>query len=111
MTRAIDLSPLDPQRFVYECYAARTSFLMKAYAQAADLARASVRRHALHAPSHRLLVASLWVGGAHGAAREAANNYLRLLPAARAADGLSAGSVKPVLTPFIQALHEAGLPL
>jgi len=111
VTRAIDLSPLDPQRFMYECYAARTSYLMKAYAQAAILARASVRRHALHAPSHRLLVASLWVGGAHGAAREAAGNYLRLLPAARASDGLSAGSVKPVLTPFIQALHEAGLPL
>ncbi len=111
VTRAIDLSPLDPQRFVYECYAARTSYLMKAYVQAADLARASVRRHALHAPSHRLLVASLWTGGAHDAAREAAGNYLRLLPAARAGDGLSAGSVRPVLTPFIQALHEAGLPL
>lgn len=111
VSRAIDLSPLDPQRFVYECYAARTSYLMKQYAQAADLARASVRRHALHAPSHRLLVASLWTGGDHAAAREAATNYLRLLPAARAGDGLSAGSVKPALTPFIQALHEAGLPL
>jgi hypothetical protein len=84
---------------------------MKQYAQSADLARASVRRHALHAPSHRLLVAALWIGGSHAAARAAAANYLRLLPAARAGDGLSAGSVKPVITPFIQALHDAGMPL
>ena len=82
VTRAIDLSPLDPQRFVYECYAARTSYLMKCYAQAADLARASVRRHALHAPSHRLLIAALWMQDKQQQARDAAINYVRLLPGA-----------------------------
>lgn len=110
VSRAIGLSPLDPQRFVYESYAARTSFVVKRYDQAAELARASVRRHALHAPSHRLLVASLWVAGRHDEAREAAANYRRLLPSARAGDGQNTSAGRPAITPFVQALHDAGLP-
>jgi len=108
--RAISLSPLDPQRFVYESYAARTSFVVKRYDVAADLARASIRRHALHAPSHRLLVASLWMGGQQPQARGAAQNYLRLLPNARAGDGQNTGAGQAAVTPFVQALHDAGLP-
>ena len=110
VSRAISLSPLDPQRFVYESYAARTSFVVKRYAQAADLARASVRRHALHAPSHRLLVASLWMAGRQDEARDAAGSYLRLLPRARAGDGQNTAAGQAAVTPFVQALHDAGLP-
>ena len=111
VTRAIDLSPLDPQRFVYECYAARTSYLMKRYVQAADLARASVRRHALHAPSHRLLIAALWMQDEPQQARDAATHYVRMLPGAKVSGSPSAAGNCVVNTPFAKALHDAGVPL
>ena len=109
--RAIEISPLDPQRFVYECYAARTCFVMGDFMQAAEWARASVRRNTMHAVPHRLLVASLWQAGQADSARSAATNFLRLMPRARATDGLSAKSRTPTITPFMRALHAAGVPL
>lgn len=111
VSRAINLSPLDPQRFVYECYAARSSYLMQQYARAAELARASVRRHALHAPSHRLLIASLWMQDEYQQAKEAATNYVRLLPSAHVSGSPSAAGAFVVTTPFARALQSAGVPL
>lgn len=111
VTYAMELSPLDPQRFVYESYAARTCFVVKRFDAAVAHARDSVRRHALHAPSHRLLVASLWMAGRHDESRESADNYLKLLPGARASDGQNVKAGQAAMTPFVQALHEAGLPL
>jgi adenylate cyclase len=108
---AISISPLDPSRHVYEAYAARAAYLMRDHALAAEYAGASVRRHALHAPSHRLLVASLWMAGREDDARQAALNYLRLVPSARAGDGPSASGLSTLANPFVRALHEAGLPL
>jgi hypothetical protein len=62
-------------------------------------------------PAHRLLVASLWIGGRPDEARQAARNYLRLIPSARAGDGPSASGLPSLANPFVRALHEAGLPL
>lgn len=109
--RAIELSPLDPHRFVYECYAARSCYKMGEYLLATDWARASVRGNAMHAVPHRILVASLWFAGQEVNARAAAADLLRLMPATRATDGLSAGSLKPTITPFMRALHAAGVPM
>lgn len=111
VNRAIELSPLDPQRFIYECYAARTCYVMADYPNAVQWARASVRRNAMHAVPHRLLVASLWLSDQVDAARAAASDFMRMLPKARATDGLSAGSVLPKITPFMRVLHAAGIPL
>lgn len=108
--RAIETSPLDPQRYIFEAYAARNAYQMGDYVAAALHAADSVRRHALHAPSHRLLVAALWMAGRHDEARRSAATFLSLLPHARAADGPSA-SAQPALSPFTRALVEAGLPL
>jgi adenylate cyclase len=109
--RAIGLSPLDPQRFIYECYAARSCFKLGDYLQAAEFARASVRGNTMHAVPHRILVASLWFAGQEAEARAAAADLMRLLPATRATDGLSASSLKPIVTPFMRALEAAGVPL
>jgi class 3 adenylate cyclase/TolB-like protein/tetratricopeptide (TPR) repeat protein len=111
VTRAIDLSPMDPRRFIHECYAARTLYVLGRYAEAANHARASVRRHALHAPSHRLLIASMWMDGRQEAAREAASNYVRLLPGANVSGSPSVEGSRVVTTPFARALHAAGVPL
>ena len=110
-TEAIAYSPLDPQRFVYESYAARAAFVMKRYSQSADLARASVRSQAMHPPPHRLLIAALWMDGKHDAARGAPGDFLRLMPGARATDGPNGNSLDPhTRSPFVQALINAGLP-
>jgi adenylate cyclase len=109
--RAIELSPLDPQRYIYECYAARTCYVMGDYEQAANFARASVRRNTLHAVPHRLLVVSLWLCGQQESARAAASDFIRVMPKARATDGLSASSRSHTVTPFMRWLHEAGVPL
>lgn len=108
--RAIETSPLDPQRYIFEAYAAKNAYQMGDYATAASHAADSVRRHALHAPSHRLLVASLWMAGRHEEARRSATTFRSLLPHARAADGPSA-SAQPALSSFTRVLAEAGVPL
>lgn len=105
-TRAIACSPLDPQRYAFESFAARAAYVAGRYPRASQHAREAIRRHALHAPAHRLLVASLWQDDQPEAARRAAGDYLRLMPGARAASGASRTQ-----TPFVLALHSAGLPL
>ena len=85
--RAISLSPLDPELYLFESYAARAAVLCERYEEALSHARASVRRNTLHAPSHRLLVGALWLMGRHDEARSAAGNFLRTLPGARVSDG------------------------
>ncbi|HSW06022.1 tetratricopeptide repeat protein, partial [Aquabacterium sp.] len=109
--RAIELSPLDPQRFIYECYAARSCIVAGHFAEAAQWARASLRSNTMHAVPHRMLVAALWLAGQAEASRQAATDFLRLLPKARATDGLTAGSRTPTITPFMRALEAAGVPL
>ena len=80
--RAIALSPLDSRRFVYECAAARTAYIMGRFDLAELHARASVRMNTMHAPAHRHLVAALWQRGQHEAARKAAALYVQTLPGA-----------------------------
>ncbi|MDO9091253.1 MAG: adenylate/guanylate cyclase domain-containing protein [Rubrivivax sp.] len=108
--RAIALSPLDSRRFIYECSAARSAYMMGRFDLTELHARASVRMNALHAPAHRHLVAALWRLGEHDAARQAASNYLKLLPGATV--GRTAGSDKVVPTPtsFSTILKLAGIP-
>ncbi len=108
--RAIGLSPLDPQRFVYESFAATAGWKMGSYGLAATHARESIRLHAMHAPPHRLLIASLWRDGQQEPAREAVRNYLRLLPHARVSANPSTGGSGVLKSPFAQALLEAGVP-
>ncbi len=108
--RAIALTPLDQQLFVYLSYAARAAFSARRYAQAAEQARASVRMHALHAPAHRLLIASLWYAGETEAARRAATQYVQLLPEAKAHGSTRAAGTPSVETRFTRALHDAGVP-
>ena len=110
--QALRASPLDPSLYLFESYAAMAQMAAGAYPSAVSLAQSSVRRHALHAPSHRLLVGSLWLAGQHDEARSAAQRYLALDPQARA----RAGSRKALDThdpwrlAFTQALELSGLP-
>lgn len=110
--RALALSPLDPSLFVFEAFAAMASLGAGHHGDAVDHAQSSVRRHALHAPSHRLLTAALWLAGRHEDARAAARRYLEVQPGASAGirRAQSHGSL-PVWHPaFVDALMAAGVP-
>ncbi len=110
--RAMALSPLDPSLFLFESFAALALTGAERYDEAVRHARSSVRHHALHVPSHRLLVGALWLAGRHDEARQALGRYIQIQPTATAGVGrLRPGSGSPVwIERFTAALQEAGLP-
>jgi len=110
--QALRVSPLDPNLYLFEAWAAMAQMAASAHAPAVALAKSSVRRHALHSPSHRILVGALWLAGQTQEARLAAQRYLALEPEARAR-AWSKGAVSepaPWLVAFTGALECAGLP-
>ncbi|MBT9490098.1 MAG: hypothetical protein IV093_21540 [Rubrivivax sp.] len=107
--KAIELSPLDPQRFVFESFAARAAYMAGQFEQAAQHAQASVRLHAMHAPAHRMLIVALWLAGHPHAAREALAHYQRVFPGATVGSAPAAAR-RTAESPFAQALRSAGLP-
>ena len=110
--RALSLSPLDPSRYLYEAYAAMVGIAAGDYPSATQHARQSVRLHALHAPSHTLLTASLWMAGEHQQARVAAQRLMAAFPKAnsgsRTAKGL--GESATWREHLADALRAAGVP-
>ena len=111
--RALALSPLDPCRFVFEAYAAVAALGARQHDAAVTHAQASLRHHALHAPSHRLLVGSLWMAGRHADARAATQNYLHSHPDARVGTAWRRSTQAQQVWggEFAEALHCAGVPL
>lgn len=110
-TRAIALSPLDPERPFYECAAARAAYMMERWDLAIAHARNSMRLNALHAPSHRHLIAALWRAGQREAARTAAATYVQMLPAAGVGATRDSSHEALLRSPFVQVLVAAGVPL
>ena len=110
--QALRVSPLDPDLYLFESYAAMAQLAAGSPAHAVALAHSSVRRHALHAPSHRILIGSLWMAGQQQAARAAAQHYLTQEPKAQVSASLrnALDSQGGWLTAFNQALRDAGLP-
>jgi adenylate cyclase len=111
-SQALRLSPLDPSLYLFESYAAMAQLAAGAPAAAAALAQSSLRRNALHMPSHRLLVGALWLAGRHRDSRAAAQQYLALDTQARAVAGSRRAmeSQDPWRVAFAGALRQAGLP-
>ena len=110
--RALTLSPLDPERHVFEAYAAMADIAAAEYVSAVHHARQSLRLHALHSPSHRLLVGSLWLAGQEDEARSAAKRWLATFPkvnsGTRSARGL--GAAATWRDHFADAVRNAGVP-
>jgi adenylate cyclase len=78
--RSLQLSHLDPNRFLYESYAAMADVCAGQYDSAVQHASASLRRHLLHAPSHLLHVGALWLAGRTAHARQAAAAAKQVCP-------------------------------
>lgn len=109
--QALTLSPLDPQLYMFEAFAASAALEAGRYGTAEQHARASIRRHALHAPPHLVLICALWMDGRHDAARIAARQALQHLPQLRVGARISAKPGAASLTsPYARALLDAGLP-
>jgi adenylate cyclase len=109
--RALGLSPLDPQRFIFESFAASVALEAHRFADAARYARASLRRHLLFAPPHRVLICALWMDGQEDAARAAAAECLRCIPGITVGGRLSPQRGKASTdSPYARALLAAGLP-
>lgn len=110
--KALALSPLDPERHVFEAYAAMADMAAGQFHGAVAHARQSLRLHALHSPSHRLLVGGLWLAGQQGHARQAAQQWLEAFPGAhsgtRTARGL--GETATWRDHFADAVRSAGVP-
>ncbi|MBL8328996.1 MAG: hypothetical protein JNJ71_09110 [Rubrivivax sp.] len=110
--RSLALSPLDPERYLFEAYAAMAHIAAADYAPAVDHARRSLRLHALHAPSHLMLVGSLWLDGQQDEARLAAQRFVQAFPKVSAGPRTAAGKGEAATwrDHLADAVREAGLP-
>jgi adenylate cyclase len=110
--QALVTSPLDPSRFLFEAWAAMAELGAGHFDSASEHAEHSVRLHALHAPSLRLLVAAQWLSGDEAAARATALRYMKLVPQARVGPQRDIYSgEQPVWSGrFNEALLQSGIP-
>lgn len=110
--RAIELSPVDPSRFLFEAYRASALILAGRQAEAAASARESLRLNAMHTPSHRLLIIALALAGDLEGARAAVAQHMRLDPAfsVRAYRERYPGRHTNHAERYAEALRLAGIP-
>jgi TolB-like protein len=109
--RALQMSPLDPERYIFLAYAAMAELAAGRPEAAVVHAQQSLRLNVMHSPSHRLLVGSLGLAGRDADARAAARRWLEVFPAAdagtRTARGL--GAQATWRERFSDAVRDAGI--
>jgi adenylate cyclase len=110
--RAIDLSPLDPARFLFDVFLAAALTVAARYEEAALAAESSVRGNALHPASRRISVIALALAGRVEEAREAGQALLQLDPGFRVSNFAARypGQGLPHAALQAEALRVAGLP-
>jgi TolB-like protein len=110
--RAAELSPLDPQRFMFDLMLAAGELASARPDAAVMLVKASLRQNALHAPAHRVHVISLAVAGRHIEARKAALELLRVDPSFSLGmfNARYPGRSHPHADEYLRALRSAGIP-
>lgn len=78
--RAIELSPLDPLRYLYDSLAATACLADRRYAEAIEFARNSLRANRTHASTLRAKAIAEWQLGLEDDARATARELLHLEP-------------------------------
>lgn len=110
--KAINLSPLDPARFLFDVFLASAHLTAGRWADAVTSARDSVRANAMHPASQRVLTAALVLAGRVDEARQAGEQLLRLVPTfsvKKYIDGYP-GRGRPHAAVLAEALTAANLP-
>ena len=110
--RAIELSPLDPQMYMFTSIAGTAHAVAGRYDDAINLCRRSLRQNRMFASTHRILTLSLALSGHEGEAREAAAELLRVEPGLTVSGFLRRypGSASAHAKTFASALSFAGVP-
>ncbi|HJS83948.1 MAG TPA: winged helix-turn-helix domain-containing protein [Acetobacteraceae bacterium] len=108
LERAMRLSPVDPAKFYVTTALGYANFLLRRYAEAAELARGALGDRPNFLPAHRLLVASLAQLDERAATEEALAALLAVAPDHTVSKAAARTSMRdPTL---FEALRKAGLP-
>jgi TolB-like protein/class 3 adenylate cyclase/Tfp pilus assembly protein PilF len=110
--RAIELSPFDPQMYMFTSIAGTAHAVAGQYDKAIEMCRRSLRQNRMFASTHRILTLSLALSGREAEAREAAVELLGLEPGLTVSGFLRRypGSESTHARTFGQALLSAGVP-
>jgi tetratricopeptide (TPR) repeat protein len=110
--RALELSPIDPQRYYYESLAATAALAAQDHARAEALARSSLARNRLHSSTWRVLTIALVAQHRHAEAAQSLREVLQLEPdltVERYVDRMPNGALA-VGQGWASSLAAAGLP-
>ena len=110
--RAIELSPFDPQMYMFTSIAGTAHAVDGQYDKAIEWCRRSLRQNRMFASTHRILVISLALSGRTEDARVAGADLLKVEPSLTVARFLKRypGSDSPHAKVFGEALASAGVP-
>jgi adenylate cyclase len=107
--RALQHSPLAPDLYLLEAYAAMAAMADGQLPLAVEWSGQSLKRQVLHAPSHRFHIAALWQSGQAQAAREALALFAQVCPEAHASGVWHMASAPPWRRRYEESLAQAGL--
>jgi TolB-like protein/Tfp pilus assembly protein PilF len=111
-TRAIEVSPFDPQMYTFTSIAGTAHAVAGQYDKAIEMCRRSLRQNRMFASTHRMLTVALALAGRTEEARAAADELLKLEPNLTVTlfRERYPGSASPQATRFAEALASAGVP-
>lgn len=110
--RALQLSPLHPQRYFYDSLAASACITARQYDRAYDLAQRSLRANRKHTSTLRVMAVAQWHLGMHDDARKTIGDLLALEPNLTVSGWLkrSAGAKSETAKDFVRVFRLAGVP-
>jgi adenylate cyclase len=110
--RALQLTPLDPQRWFYDSLAASAHVAARQYDRALELALRSLKSNRKHTSTLRVAAVSQWKQGLVDDARRTARELLTLQPTLRVSTWLerSPGGSSEVGLEFAEVLRQVGVP-
>jgi class 3 adenylate cyclase/tetratricopeptide (TPR) repeat protein len=110
--RALQLSPLHPQRYFYDSLAASACVTARQYDRAYDLAQQSLRANRKHTSTLRVMAVAQWHLGMHDDARRTIRDLLALEPNLTVSGWLkrSAGAATETAKDFVRVFRLTGVP-